>query len=93
MDAASEPLLASLLAQLPIAVHGGMPALQRDLEWAPGAGVYVLGAYAALQLGPGALNLAGARTGSVLLVDALLRRAGREAWLQALRELQRRHLA
>jgi hypothetical protein len=31
----------------------------------------VLGAYAALQLGPGALNLAGAKTASALVVGAL----------------------
>ena len=44
-------------------------------EWAPGSNVYVLGAYAALQLGPGALNLAGAKTGTALVVDTIRARA------------------
>lgn len=36
--------------------------LTQSQEWCPGSGVYLLGAYAALELGPGALNLAGALT-------------------------------
>lgn len=38
-------------------------------RWAEGVDVFVSGAYAALQLGPGAGNLAGARTAAVRLVD------------------------
>ncbi|GBF97256.1 hypothetical protein Rsub_09947 [Raphidocelis subcapitata] len=91
-DAARDPLLASLLSALPVPLCGGLPVLQRDLEWAPGAGVYVLGAYAALELGPGALNLAGARTGAARVAEALGRREG-APWLEALRALQRRHAA
>lgn len=76
-----------------MAVHGGLPALQTSLQWAPGCGVYVLGAYAALQLGPGAGNLAGAKTASVRWVDHLMKTAGHETWLQQLqrcRELRPR---
>ncbi|KAF8055740.1 purine nucleoside phosphorylase [Scenedesmus sp. PABB004] len=71
VDARAEPLLAGLLARLPVPVVAGLPAVQPSLEWRAGAGLYVLGAYAALQLGPGALNLAGAKTGSVRLARAL----------------------
>jgi hypothetical protein len=37
---------------------------------------YVMGAFAQLQLGADALNLAGARSGSVLIARALLDREG-----------------
>ncbi|KAI8471948.1 MAG: hypothetical protein J3K34DRAFT_520149 [Monoraphidium minutum] len=76
VDAGREPALRGLMSALPVPLHGGLPALQPDLEWAPGAGVYVLGAYAALQLGPGALNLAGAKTGTALVVDAIRAKGG-----------------
>lgn len=71
VSAQAEPLLAQLQQQLPIPLVAGLPALQPTLEWAPGSGLYVLGAYAALQLGPGALNLAGAKTGSVIMEQQL----------------------
>lgn len=73
VDARAEPLLAQLLAVLPVPIVGGLPAIQPSLEWCDGAGVFMLGAYAALALGPGALNLAGAKTASVVL-DRQLRR-------------------
>jgi hypothetical protein len=65
-----------LQQQLPIPVVSGLPAIQASLEWADNSGVYVLGAYAALQLGPGALNLAGAKTASVVLVKQLQKQLG-----------------
>lgn len=71
LNAQAEPLLAPLLQHLPVALVGGLPAIQPTLEWSPGSRLYVLGAYAALQLGPGALNLAGAKTGSVIMAQQL----------------------
>jgi hypothetical protein len=41
------------------------------LRWCEDWEVYVLGAYAALQLGPDAINLAGARAGGLRLFDAV----------------------
>jgi hypothetical protein len=41
------------------------------LRWCDDWEVYVLGAYAALQLGPDAINLAGARVGSLRVFDAV----------------------
>jgi hypothetical protein len=67
-------------------------SISRPQEWSPGSGVFILGAYAALELGPGALNLAGAKTGTAVVVDAVWRRGGGEGWLQSLRELQERYL-
>lgn len=66
------PLLASFQAQRPICTVGGLPVLQPDLSWDAGVSLYVMGAFAQLQLGADALNLAGARSGSVLVARALL---------------------
>lgn len=71
LSAQAEPLLASVLQQLPIPLVAGLPTVQPTLEWSAGSSLYVLGAYAALQLGPGALNLAGAKTGSVVMAQQL----------------------
>jgi hypothetical protein len=71
LSAAADPLTSLLLRHLPVPLVSGLPAIQPSLEWAPGSGVFVLGAYAALQLGPGALNLAGAKTGSVVVAQEL----------------------
>ena len=84
--------MASLLQQLPVATCKGLPAIQPNLEWSRGSRVYVLGAYASLQLGPGALNLAGARTGSVLVVDHLRKVAAAEGWMQELVDLHKKQL-
>ncbi len=59
VDASKEPLFAGLLRQCPVPLYGGLPAPTWDLRWARGVDVHILGAYAALELGPGALNLAG----------------------------------
>jgi hypothetical protein len=63
--------MSQLLQELPIPVTAGLPAIQPSLEWKSGVGLFVLGAYAALQLGPGALNLAGAKTASVVVSSRL----------------------
>uniref|UniRef100_A0A0G4HAD6 Uncharacterized protein n=1 Tax=Chromera velia CCMP2878 TaxID=1169474 RepID=A0A0G4HAD6_9ALVE len=67
------PVLASLKRQAPIPCVGSLPQLQGDLRWAAGLPVYVMGAFAQLQLGADALNLAGARAGGVVVARALLR--------------------
>jgi hypothetical protein len=71
LSAQADPLLSKLLQKLPIPLVAGLPTVQSTLEWSPNSGVFVLGAYAALQLGPGALNLAGAKTGSVIMGQQL----------------------
>lgn len=45
-------------------------------RWNRDSNVFVMGAYAALRLGPGAGNLMGARTGARLLVDVLRQEVG-----------------
>jgi hypothetical protein len=81
LDISLVPLLASLQAQRPIPMYGaGLPHLQPDLSWAPGCPLHVMGAFAQLQLGPDALNLAGARSGGALLARTILeaQRAGKD---------------
>ena len=73
------PLYASLQAQHPIPSAGGFPVLREDLSWAAGVPLFVMGAFAQLQLGADALNLAGARSGSVAVARALRKRMGMPA--------------
>ena len=72
LDLSLVPVLASLQSQRPIATSSGLPQLQPDLSWDPKCPVHVMGAFAQLQLGPDALNLAGARSGGVLVARAIL---------------------
>ena len=71
LDVRRDPLLGKLLARRPIGVVGGLPALAPSLRWDKRTAVYVMGAFAALQLGPDALNLAGSRTGAARVAYAL----------------------
>lgn len=61
IDVEQYPFLESLRAHTPVDVYNGLPVLQPDLRWAPGENVFLMGTIAALELGPDALNLAGAR--------------------------------
>lgn len=72
LDLSLVPILASLQAQRPIGVSAGLPHLQPDLAWDGGCPMHVMGAFAQLELGPDALNLAGARSGSVIVAKAIL---------------------
>ena len=69
------PIFASLQSQCPIGCVNGLPDLRHDLSWCNNVNFHVMGAYAQLQLGADALNLAGARSGSVLVARAIL-----ESW-------------
>ena len=79
LDLALVPLLASLLEQRPIPTAGGLPLFQADLAWDAGCPLYVMGAFAMLQLGADALNLAGARSGGVAVARALIAARQRDA--------------
>ena len=71
LDVRRDPLLGPLVARRPIGVVGGLPALAPSLRWDKHTALYVMGAFAALQLGPDALNLAGSRTGAARVSYAL----------------------
>ncbi|MGY6501933.1 MAG: FAD-dependent oxidoreductase [Acidimicrobiales bacterium] len=60
----------SLMSRAPVAMAGGLPVLDEDLAWA-GTRVHVVGAAAALQLGPAAGNLAGARAATARVTGAV----------------------
>ena len=71
LDLSLVPIFQGMLEQRPIPVHRGLPALQPDLSWDQECPLYVMGAFAQLELGPDALNLAGCRAGSVRIAKAL----------------------
>lgn len=75
LDLGLVPILASMHTQRPIDTANGLPVLRPDLSWDAGCPLYVMGAFAQLELGADALNLAGARSGSVLVAKALLEAA------------------
>ena len=76
LDLHAIPLLDSVTKQWPIDIvdHMGsaLPVLQPDLSWDVNCPLYILGAFAQIELGPDALNVAGARSGSVLVAKALM---------------------
>ena len=71
LDLDQYDVFTELRRECPIEVCNGLPVLQHDLSWAPNEQVYVMGALAAVQLGPDALNLAGARHGACRLARRL----------------------
>lgn len=70
-DVQKDPLLGDLFTQRPVDHVGGLPVIEPTLRWCPGCEVYVMGAFAALSLGPDALNLTGARTGACRICSVL----------------------
>eukprot|EP00965_Chrysotila_dentata_P191121 6174323-Pleurochrysis_carterae.AAC.2 len=71
LDISLVPFFSSLLEQRPVPLVRGLPALQDDLSWDDRCPLYVMGAFAQLQLGADALNLAGSRAGSVRIASVL----------------------
>ena len=80
--------LSNLRETLPVSVVNGLPALNKDLTWRAPEGVesdepewkklarerfWCMGALAGLELGPDALNLVGARHGSVKVAESVRR--------------------
>ena len=59
----AEPLLGDVPADFPAEVVDGLPVLDRFCRW-PGTELHLMGGLAALQLGPFARNIAGARMGA-----------------------------
>jgi hypothetical protein len=63
-DITSIPFLRSLQRDVPIDTLGGLPVLNDELMYHDDVPLFFTGALAALRLGPGAANLAGARFGA-----------------------------
>lgn len=71
-DVTDEPLLSEILATYPIAIANGLPVLDDYLRW-PGCELFIMGGLAALQIGPTARNLSGARMASEKIVPAIIK--------------------
>jgi len=70
-DITSEPIFKNLLQKFPIQIVRGLPVLDNDLKWSRDCDAFIMGAYAALQLGPDAENISGARAGSEKIASAI----------------------
>jgi cation diffusion facilitator CzcD-associated flavoprotein CzcO len=69
-DATTDPLFSHIIDSYPTPIVKGLPVLDEHLRW-PGCELFVMGGLAALQLGPVARNLYGARMASERIVPAL----------------------
>jgi hypothetical protein len=65
-------LLKTLAERHPIPIVNGLPVLTKHLRWGDRE-LYIMGSLAALQVGPTARNLSGARMASDKIVDALVK--------------------
>ncbi|MGK7904170.1 MAG: FAD/NAD(P)-binding protein [Hormoscilla sp.] len=72
LDVNHWPLLANIRATNPLPLVNGLPVLDEKLRWA-GRNLFIMGGAAALQLGPVARNLFGARLASNRIVPALIK--------------------
>ncbi|MGV0026899.1 FAD/NAD(P)-binding protein [Phormidesmis priestleyi] len=72
LDITADPLFADVLKAHPVQITNGLPVLDPCLRWS-GCELFVMGGLAALQVGPTARNLSGARMASDRLVPALIK--------------------
>lgn len=70
LDATAHPLLQQVLNTHPLDIVNGLPVVDEYLRW-QGCELFVMGGLAALQVGPTARNLSGARATSDRIVSAL----------------------
>jgi cation diffusion facilitator CzcD-associated flavoprotein CzcO len=70
IDITAEPLLTQIIEHYPIPTAKGLPVLDPHLRWV-GCELFITGGLAALQVGPVARNLSGARMASERIVPAL----------------------
>jgi cation diffusion facilitator CzcD-associated flavoprotein CzcO len=71
-DVNAQPLLKGILNSYPISMVKGLPVLDSCLRW-PGCELFIMGGLAALQVGPTARNLSGARMASEKIIPALIK--------------------
>ncbi|XP_071186883.1 uncharacterized protein [Salvelinus alpinus] len=72
LDVNQDPMLSSVIKEFPIQVLDGWPCISESLQWAPGCPLYLMGQYAALQVGPHALNLAGGQAASARIAKDII---------------------
>ncbi len=71
-DVNTEPLLKEVLQAYPMPVINGLPVLDDNLRWR-GCSLFIMGGLAALQIGPTARNLSGARMASDKMLKAIIK--------------------
>lgn len=69
-DITAHPLLQEVIKQYPAEIVHGLPVLDKYLRW-PGCELFLMGPWAALQVGPVARNLFGAKLACDRIVPAL----------------------
>ena len=72
LDIAAEPTFKEMLETHPIEIVKGLPVLDKHLRW-PGCELFLTGGLAALQVGPVARNLSGARMACDRIVRAIVK--------------------
>lgn len=72
LDISQNPLMADVLATYPTKIIQGLPVLDTHLRL-PGSQLFLMGGYAALQVGPVARNLAGGRLACDRIVPAIVK--------------------
>ncbi|MBD2090187.1 SidA/IucD/PvdA family monooxygenase [Microcoleus sp. FACHB-1515] len=72
LDISQHSMLSEVQARYPIEVINGLPVLDKHLRW-PGCELFVMGGFAALQVGPTARNLYGARLASDRITPAIVK--------------------
>lgn len=70
LDIEAHPLLQEVIEQYPADIVHGLPVLDKYLRW-PGCELFLMGPWAALQVGPVARNLFGAKLACDRIVPAL----------------------
>lgn len=79
VDVTTEPLFDKLLIAHPVPIVKGLPVLDEHLRW-PGCELFIMGGLAALQVGPVARNLSGARMASDRIQPALTKASVRKSF-------------
>lgn len=77
------PYLQTMLAKYPLKGCGGFPCLSEDLMWKDDVPLFLTGRLAALQLGPAAPNIGGAKFGAERIawaIEDLIKPSGAEEW-------------
>lgn len=79
-DFATLPYLETMLHKYPLQGFGGFPCITEDLTWKSDVPLFMTGKLAALQIGPAAPNIGGAKIGAERVAWAIEDLAGREGW-------------
>ena len=71
--------MSDILAQYPAQIVNGLPVLDEHLRW-PGCDLFLMGPWAALQVGPVARNLFGGKLACDRIVPALTKSSLARVW-------------